>query len=167
MESYAVEWTEWVVRTVLFWETDDARKGLILRTLHHAVMYALGTLIIVSHTIYPAFWLQTLVLGACVLIWIQHVLTHGCVISKVEQKLIGDSESFVDPFLSMFHIDMTHDSKSGLVILGSTLVVGLLSLEWVARVHHKVVPIFTQVILSTPHLVSSSFQSIPMPSSSP
>lgn len=167
MESYAVEWTEWVVRTGLFWESDDARKGLIVRTLHHAIMYALGTLVIVSHTIYPAFWLQTLVLGACVLIWIQHVLTHGCVISKVEQKLIGDSESFVDPFLSMFRIEMTHESKSGIVILGSTLVVGLLSLEWIARIHHKLIPIAAQVLASAPLLVSSSFQSIPLQSSSP
>ena len=167
MESYAVEWTEWIVRTLLFWEEDDVRKGLILRTFHHATMYALGTLIIVSHTIYPAFWLQTLVLGLCILIWVQHVVTHGCVISKVEQKLIGDTESFVDPFLMMFRIEMTHESKSGLVILGSTLVVTLLSLEWVGRVFHKVVPFFTQVLLTAHSRASSSFPSIPPALSSP
>ena len=167
MEAYAVEWTEWIVRKLLFWEEDDTRKGLILRTIHHACTYSLATLIIVSHTIYPAFWLQSIVLGVYALVWVHQVLTHGCVISKVEQKLIGDSDSFVDPFLTMFRIEATHESKGGIVVLGSTLIMFLLSMEWVARVHHKLVPILKQVLLTTPLLVSSSLQSIPLPSSSP
>lgn len=167
MEAYAVEWTEWLVRTVLFWEPDDVRKGIILRTIHHAGTYSLASLIIVSHTIYPAFWLQSLVLGLYALIWAHQVLTHGCVISKVEQKLIGDSDSFVDPFLTMFRIETTHESKGGIVVLGSTLIMFLLSMEWVSRLHHKMIPIVTQVLLTAPLLVSSSFPNIPVQLSSP
>jgi hypothetical protein len=140
MEQTATEWTEWLVHRIFFWETDDAKKGRIVRTLHHAVMFALGTMIIVSHTVYPAFWLQSAVLGFCFLIWFQHVLTNGCVLSKVEQKLIGDETSFVDPFLDLFHVEANEASKRGIVILGSTLVVSLLSLEWVSRVFHKLIP---------------------------
>jgi hypothetical protein len=63
------------------------------------------------------------------------------VISKVEQKLIGDSESFVTPILEAFHLKPTQELAVAVVILGSSLGVFLLSLEWVARVHHKLIPL--------------------------
>ena len=161
MQSYAVDWTEWLVHRVFFWESDDAKRGRILRTLHHATVYALGTLIIVSHTIYPAFWLQTFLFGVCILIWIQHMLTHGCVASKVEQKLIKDQSSFLDPFLELYGIEASEPSKQGILMLGSSLVVFLMSLEWVARVAHKVIPFVSaqlQAVSSIAHipLVTSS-----------
>ncbi len=153
MEQTATEWTEWLVHRVFFWETDDAKKGRIVRALHHGFMFALATMIVVTHTVYPAFWLQTSVLGCCLLVWIQHVLTNGCVVSRVEQKLIGDEVSFVDPFLDLFHIEATEASKHGIVILGSTVFVSLLSLEWFARVMHKLVPfVTTRVLTSLPAL---------------
>lgn len=141
METYAVEWTTWFVHTVLFWETDDVRKGEIVRTIHHAISYLLFALVVISHTIYPAFWLQTIVFFFCVCIWIQHVLTNGCIISKVEQKLIGDTVSFIDPFLHIFRITVDEPSKPGILILGSTIGVTVLGLEWCSRVIHKLIPL--------------------------
>lgn len=149
MEQTATDWTEWIVHRVFFWESDNAKKGRIVRAIHHAGVFALGTLIIVSHTVYPAFWLQTLLLGFCLLVWIQHILTNGCVLSKVEQKLIGDETSFLDPFLDLFHIEATESSKRGILILGSTLSVAILSLEWVSRVVHKVTPFVQAQILTS------------------
>jgi len=146
MEHTATEWTEWLIHRVFFWETDDAKKGRILRAIHHAGVVVLGTLIVISHTLYPAFWLQTLLLGFCILVWIQHVLTNGCVLSKVEQKLIKDESSFLDPILEMFHIEATEQSKRGILILGSTMGVLMLSMEWFARVMHKLVPLVTRQV---------------------
>jgi hypothetical protein len=161
MQKYAVEWTEWIVHTVLFWETDNAKKGRILRAIHHAGVYALLTLIIVSHTIYPAFWLQTILLAFCFLVWVQHILTHGCVISKVEQKLIGDESSFLDPFLELYQIEASEFSKQGILTLGSSLFLALLSLEWISRVFHKIIPF----ALAQFQAVSSAVH-IPLPKSS-
>jgi hypothetical protein len=153
MEQTATEWTEWLVHRLFFWESDDVKKGRIVRALHHAGTIALGTMIVVSHTLYPAFWLQTFVLGFCVLVWVQHILTNGCILSKVEQKLIGDETSFLDPFLDLFHIEADEQSKRGILIMGSTLSVALLSLEWISRVFHKVIPfVTTQVLTSLPAL---------------
>jgi len=155
MQTYAVDWTEWVVRRAFFWESDDAKKGRFLRVLHHAGVYALATLILVSHTIYPAFWLQSILLGFCILVWIQHIVVRGCVISKVEQKLIGDETSFLDPFLEMFDIDATEYSKQGILMFGSTLGVAILSLEWISRVFHKVIPFVSrhlQALSSVAHI---------------
>lgn len=148
MESFAVEWTEWLVHVALFWESDPRKKGRLLRSFHHFVMHALLVMIVVSHTIYPAFWLQTAVLGVCILIWIQHVTTNGCVVSKVEQKLIGDTESFVDPILEMFGVTPTREISIAVVVLGSSLSVFLLSLEWVARVSHKAVPFIVSILFT-------------------
>jgi len=161
MQQYAVEWTEWLVHRVFFWESDDAKKGRILRAIHHAGTYALATLIIVSHTIYPAFWFQTGILFFCVLVWIQHMVTHGCVISKVEQKLLKDESSFLDPFLELFSIEVNEVSKQGILMLGSSLGVFFLSLEWVSRVFHVLIP-FVRAQLQ----VASSIVHIPLPTSS-
>ena len=165
METQAVEWTEWLVHRIFFWETDDKKKGRILRAFHHFLSYALLTLIVIAHTIYPAFWLQTVLLGISSLVWMHHVATHGCVVSKVEQKLLGDSTSFLDPFLELFDIEASERSKQGILILGSTLGVSILALEWFSRVHHKVFSIAKQIQL--PVLTSSSIPSIHLPTSYP
>lgn len=62
--------------------------------------------------------------------------------SKVEHKLIGDTKSFASPILEVYHIEPTKELTTALVILGSSVSVFFLSLEWFARVHHKLVPIF-------------------------
>jgi len=162
METYAVEWTEWLIHRIMFWEDDDAKKGRILRAIHHAGSYALLTLVFVSHIIYPAFWLQTIVLGFCALVWVQHILTNGCVLSKVEQRLIKDESSFVDPYLELFHVEASEKSKQGILIMFSTLGVSLLTLEWVARISHKVIPFLRSHLLA-----SSSMIHTPLPLSSP
>jgi len=149
LEAFAVEWTEWLVHLTLFWEPDARKKGRILRSFHHFVMHALLVMIVVSHTIYPAFWLQTVVLGICILIWVQHVTTNGCVVSKVEQKLIGDTESFVDPILELFGVTPSREISIAVVVLGSSVFVFLLSMEWIARVAHKAVPFLKAALVTS------------------
>ena len=168
MEEAALEWTEWVVHKLFFWETDNKRKGQIARALHHFASYALITLIFVSQLVYPRFWLQTIVMVFCAATWVQHVLTNGCIISKVEQKLIGDSSSFIDPYLALFNIEVASEqSKIGILILGSTITVGLLGMQWGGRFYHEILPtILTEWMKARPS-VSLSVQSIPLPSSSP
>jgi hypothetical protein len=161
MEKYAVDWTEWAVHKIMFWETDDERKGRILRTAHHSAVYGLLTMIVVSHTIYPAFWLQTVMLALCGLICIQHMLMNGCVVSKVENRLLKDNTPIVvGPFLEMFRISVPDEAQDGLLTVGSCVVVMLLLLEWVGRLHHKVIPIVQS-------LVSASVARIPTQLSSP
>jgi hypothetical protein len=141
MESFATEWSEWAVHKVLFWEEDPVRKGKLVRYIHDFLSNAMIILIVISHTLYPAFWLQSIVLFICVIVWLQHLVCNGCVISKVEQKLIGDTRSFAAPFLEVFHIEPTKELGSAMIIMGSTLVVFFLGLEWIARIHHKLLPL--------------------------
>lgn len=145
MQAAAVEWTEQFVHTILFWETDNKKKARIVRWIHHFVIYSIVTLVFVSHTIYPAFWLQSTILVICILIWIQHVLTGGCVVSKVEQKWLGTRESFVDPIADFFRIKLAEDDdRTGFVTLASTAVVLFLGLEWISRVCHMILSLISR-----------------------
>jgi hypothetical protein len=164
MQAAAIEWTEWAINTFMFWEPDEKKKARIVRGLHHFVVYAIVTLIIVSHTIYPAFWLQSVLLVICILVWIQHVLTGGCVISKIEQKWLGTRESFVDPIVDLFNIKLAEeDDRTGFVTLGSTVAVLFLSLEWISRASH----IAWKLLAQAPQIVSSLTTNIPLRSSFP
>ncbi len=128
-----MDWTEWIVHHIFFWEDDDSKKGHMVRAVHHAITYGYVTLVLVSHTIYPAFWLQTILLGMYLLVWCHHILTHGCVVSKVEQRLLKDEGSFIDPYLELFGVEANERSKQGILMLGSTLVATILSLEWLGK----------------------------------
>lgn len=162
MQAIAIEWTEWMISHVIFWETDEKRRARIVRTIHHFLVYALVTMLIVSHTIYPAFWLQTVILILCALVWIQHMLTGGCVITKIEQKWLGDQQSFVDPIVEMFNIKLApEDDRSGFVTLGSTVAVFFLTLEWLSRASHMAWKLLAQA----PQIVSSLTTNIPLRSS--
>jgi hypothetical protein len=59
----------------------------------------------------------------------------------VEQKLIGDHESFVTPILEAFHLEPTPELATVFVIVGSSMGVFLLGLEWLARIHHMLIPV--------------------------
>jgi hypothetical protein len=97
-------------------------------------MYLLLSAIIISHTLLPSSFLLLLtVYIVCVTIWLQHIITGGCIISKIEQKLLEDDRSFVDPFLKIFNIQITRETTIGVTVMGSTTVVALLGLEVFSR----------------------------------
>lgn len=124
---------EKLLRFVFFWEEDPKKIGGLIRFLHHSVVYMFVIWYIVIHTFLPSFLLFILFYIAFGLVWIQHLVCGGCVVSKIEQKLIGDTKSFVDPILETFHIPITPESTAGIVILGSTSVMFMLSCELLIR----------------------------------
>ena len=165
MQALAIEWTEWAINTVMFWEPDEKKRAKIVRAVHHFASYGLITMIIISHTVYPAFWFQSYVLFLCILVWVQHIATGGCVISKIEQKWLGDRESFVDPIVELFHIKLApEDDRSGFVTLVSTVATFFLTLEWISRASHVAWSVARD---QGPRLVSTLTTGIPPLRSSP
>lgn len=124
---------ERALRNLFFWETDDKKLGTLLRFLHHSVVYITLLTYIIIHTVMPSYILLVLLYGFILLVWIHHIICGGCLSSKIEQKLIGDSTSFVDPILESFHIPITSESTVGITIMGSTLLVVLLTFELTSR----------------------------------
>lgn len=160
MEETAVNWTEWVVKRIL--GEDDAKTGRIVRALHAGVTYITLILVVLSFTLIPAFWFQTLLLIVCGLVWAQHILFHGCVFSKVEQRLLKDETSFLDPYLELFDVEATERSKQGILMMLSTIGMTMFTLAWGGRLLREVLPQLTaQARVVAPML------HIPLPSSSP
>lgn len=133
IQEYLVNVLETMFKKLFFWEDDSVRIGKMIRFVHHFLTYCFLILYIVSHTVIPSYFLLFVLYIWVVLIWIHHIITGGCIISKVEQKLIGDSVSFIDPIMESFHIPITPDSTSGIIVMGSTVVVGMLTLELFSR----------------------------------
>ena len=128
------DWVEWMLHKVMFWETDNGRKGRILRAIHHLMSYAMLTLIVVAHTLYPALWFQTLLVVAVGVVWIQHMVLRGCVFTRVEQRLLGDTDSFWDPYVEFMGIRPSQDVNTAVLITVSTVGFALMGLEWTANV---------------------------------
>lgn len=124
---------EYIFRKLFFWEHDDKRLGTLIRLLHHTVMYGLGISLILVHTLLPSYWLFLGLYFVTFLIWLQHILCGGCVVNRIERKFIGDNMGFVDQFLEAFHMPVTDETTRGVTIMGSTLVLFLLTLELTSR----------------------------------
>jgi hypothetical protein len=167
MEETAVNWTEYVVKR-MFGE-DDEKTGRIVRAIHAAVTYMALLSVVLSFTLIPAFWFQTLLLFFCGLVWLQHIVFHGCVFSKVEQRLLKDETSFLDPYLQLFDVEATERSKQGILMMLSTIGMVMFTLAWGGRLTREVLPRLTaQVLAVAPALhiplPSSSLSGLPVPS---
>jgi amino acid transporter len=127
------DWVEWMLHKAMFWETDNGRKGRILRAVHHCMSYGILTLILVSHTIYPALWFQTMIMIAVGLTWIQHMILRGCVFTRVEQRLLGDQSNFWDPYIELMGIKPSTEVNTAVLITVSTVAFAFMGLEWIAN----------------------------------
>lgn len=138
MEETAVNWTEWAVKRIF--GDDDEKTGRIVRAIHSGVTYVGLMMVVVSFTLYRAFWFQTLVFWFCGMVWAQHILFHGCVFSKVEQRLLKDETSFLDPYLELFDVTATERSKQGILMMLTTIGMTMFSLAWGGRVLAEILP---------------------------
>jgi hypothetical protein len=133
IQTFLVVLLESIVRKLFFWETDSARIGKLIRWIHHTGAIILGMLIFLNHTLYQSYILFLGLYFFMFIVWAHHIITGGCIISKLEQRLIGDEASFIDPILEVFHIPITPESSSGLVLLSSSLIFMMLTLELMSR----------------------------------
>lgn len=134
LRSIAQEKFEKFLRFILFWEKDDQRLGKIIRLIHHFIVYSgiIGYFII--HTVASSYFIFVLFYLFWGLIWLQHMIFGGCIVSDIETKLIGkEGEGIILPILDIFHITVTPESGDGIVLLSSTIVICILSCELFSR----------------------------------
>ena len=85
------------------------------------------------HTVFPSYLAFLGLYLGCFLIWIHHILSKGCCLNRIEQKLIGDTHTFVGPIMEIYNIPITPESTDGITILGATVVMFFLTFEWLSR----------------------------------
>lgn len=125
--------TEFIMRKLFFWEEDDKRLGILVRFLHHGIVFTMIAWYIILHTLVPSYFLFLVFYGAMFVIWLHHIIVKDCVLNKIEKKFIGEDKCFVDQLMEAFNIPITSESTAGLVILGSSLIFIMLTFELLAR----------------------------------
>ncbi len=124
---------ETCLRWIFFWESDDKRIGLLIRVLHQYSIMGIVIIYVLVHTFFPSYFLMVglwLVIGC---IWSMHMITGGCVITRIEQRLLEDKITIVDPLLDIFNIPKTRENIMGITLLSSTLCFVTLSFELFTR----------------------------------
>ena len=104
-----------------------------LYCIHIVCISLLVGAIILSHTVYPMFWLQCLVFVVAVLIWLQHIVLQICICTFVEQQLSTKTPVIVDGILELFGMEVTNKNRLGVTFLFGSLTVSFLGLELFAR----------------------------------
>jgi hypothetical protein len=132
-QEYLILILEPFLMKIFFWESDPIRIGKLIRVLHTNITYLLFFSIIAVHTIIPSYFLLVILYLIWFCVWAHHVLTGGCIISKIEQRLIGDKTSFIDPILEVFNIPVTPQTTTGAIVMGSTLILFMMTLELSVR----------------------------------
>jgi len=128
IQKYMINILEAFVKRLFFWENDEKRIGKLIRFFHHALTYLLAITIILAHTVFSSYNLLLITYILCLIIWFHQIVTGGCIVSKLEQKLIGDTNSFVDHILNALHIPITEETTVGITILGSTVIIIMLTI---------------------------------------
>ena len=133
----------WLTDKVLFWKESLAEKGRLLRVIHNAFLHFIVFMVILTHTLYPSYFLQTLILGVIGIVWLQHMVFHVCIVTDAERKMIGDEECVMGPIVEIFNIKPTPDVTRACMLVLSTTGFGVLSLEWLSRTLSKAFKVYT------------------------
>ena len=129
-----VDFLERTSRFIYGWIADnDDLLGTIILVVHTFLAITLLVLVVVSHTIYPMFWFQFFIFCLMFLVWLQHLILKTCVLTSLERRLISGDITSMDAILNMFGIPITRETRSGVTLIVSTIITGLLGLELVAR----------------------------------
>jgi hypothetical protein len=130
-----VDKLESFLRFIYKWITDkDEILGEIVYALHIFGFWTLMVLVVISHTIYPIFWLQAVIFFVVFLVWVQHLVLRTCVLTSIESRLLGPNGHFmIDSLLNVFKIPTQIQTRMGVTLMLSTVGVLFLGLELIAR----------------------------------
>jgi hypothetical protein len=118
------------------WITSDGEiLGHILGVLHFMIAMLIFILLIVSHTIYPALWLQGVVLFCIISIWCQHVILKVCISLVAEEKLTNSRPPFfsiVSDIVALCKIPLDKFIEN--LLLAETIAVMCFTLSFIGRI---------------------------------
>lgn len=121
------------LRYLFFWESDDVKIGHFVRILHQMFIMFLIVCYLLVHTFFPSYIFLFFVWACIILIWIGHVITGGCIFTRIEQKLTGEKVTIADPLLELFQIPVTKETTMGITVLTSTIATIFLTFELLLR----------------------------------
>ena len=121
------------VRKLFFWEKEDRRIGGVLRFFHYCSSYFLILIYIINHTVYPSYWVLLIFYVTYFFIFIHHLICGGCIVTKVEHRLLKDQQCFIDPLLEIFHIPTTPEVSNRIFMMLSCFLMSIFTIEIIGR----------------------------------
>jgi len=112
--------------------TDGEVLGYILGVVHFVVSMTIIVMIVVSHTLYPAFWFQVGVFLCLLVIWLQHIFLKVCISIVAEQKLTNSEPPFFQIIRNI--IGISPSEFSTYFVIAETMAVGCFGLEIVSKI---------------------------------
>jgi hypothetical protein len=109
--------------------------GYILAVFHILVSSTVFIFIIISHTIFPDFWLQLTVFIFLFAIWLQHITLNVCVVVLAEKQLTKNVSPFVEiikNLLESYNISLEQFGLYFMIV--ETVGVFSFALELISRV---------------------------------
>lgn len=117
------------VDNVFFWKPTTERGKSIYNFLHHGVLYLFIALYIISHTIYPSFFIVCILYVFAYLYWM-FIIMHGySSIRASESNFLKSLTSFIDPLFQMFDITVADDTSLQLILFITTIGMFFLTFE--------------------------------------
>jgi len=118
------------------WITHDGEiLGYILGVLHFMISIVILILLFISHTLYPALWLQGVALFCMALIWFQHVILKVCISIVAEEKLTNGRAPFfgiVHDISNLFRIPLDRFIEN--LLVAETISVACFTLAFIGRI---------------------------------
>ena len=118
------------------WITHDGEiLGYILGVLHFMISLIIFILLFISHTLYPALWLQGFALFCMSLIWFQHVILKVCISIVAEEKLTNGRAPFfgiVYDITNIFRVPLDRFIEN--LLLAETISVACFTLAFIGRI---------------------------------
>jgi len=112
--------------------TDGEVLGYILGVLHFVVSMTIIVMVLLCHTLYPAFWFQVGVFLCLLVIWLQHIILKVCISIVAEQKLTRSEPPFFQIIRNV--IGISPSEFSTYFVIAETMAVGCFGLEIVSNI---------------------------------
>jgi hypothetical protein len=112
--------------------TEGEGLGYIMASIHFIVFASSSTMVVVSHILYPSFWLQVFMFCVIFAIWLQHFFLKVCVSIVAEQELIQAPSPFYALVEDILHISTS--DFTNYCIVAETTALACMALGLISRV---------------------------------
>jgi hypothetical protein len=80
--------------------------GIVLRSLHFTIPVIIAILFV-----FGSIRVFKMVFVFNVIVFILFITLDGCILSRLEQKIMNDDFTVIDPFLELIRVDITNENR--------------------------------------------------------
>jgi len=133
IKNYFEQRIIFLLKILYSWMSEDLEVlGYILGVVHVTISISIILMVILSHTLYPAFWLQCVMFVIVTVCWLQHIFLKVCVVITAEY-ILTKSES---PFYTLitFFTNLSPSDWTINFLVAETTLVAMLALSLISRI---------------------------------